>query len=262
MSDIVEYTDCEEAAPALCEHDPAPSGWWSKPRNRFFLIGLLVVLLLAGLITAFALRNTTSNVLPPPTETPEESSPIDSPTATPESSTGSTEASVSTPSTDIPSIERLIDFFSDQDPATASDLLDTESPQYRAMAWLAQDVQQNQYTFASASDRIVQRGVLAVFYHSTFGATQWANSTSWLDSAASECTWYGVTCADGTTTVTSLILKDNNLVGELPRELGLLSTLEELTMFENTIGGTIPSTFGQLTLLSKSVVLSSLAMMV
>ena len=132
-------------------------------------------------------------------------------------------------------------------------LLDETSPQYQAMVWLETDVQQNDFTLANAEDRILQRGALAIFYYSTGGESQWTSNTSWLDSSVSECEWYGVTCAEGSTIVQSIDLAENNVGGAVPLEVGILSGLESLTLFGNAIGSTIPNQVGQLTQLSKSM---------
>lgn len=174
---------------------------------------------------------------PPPTTSTPDFAPIAAP--------------ISTPNDVPPPLERLVDFFSDLDPATALSMLDTGSPQYRAMEWLRVDVQQNAFTFASAPERILQRGALAIIYYSTLGDVQWTTSTSWLDSSQSECSWYGAICADDGTDLQSLVLAENNLGGEIPREAGVLITLEVLALHGNAIGGTIPTQVGQLTFLSK-----------
>lgn len=196
------------------------------------------------------LRQPTLDLSPPPTAAPTITgfAPIAAPVSTP--SDILIDAPVSAPS-DVPNLERLIDFFSEQDEATELALLDTDGPQYRAMQWLESDVQQNEYTFASASDRILQRGTLAIFYYSTLGDVQWTSSTDWLDSATSECTWYGTVCAADTETIQSLELAENNLGGEIPQEIGLLASLDTLDLNNNGIRGSIPTQIGQLTLLSE-----------
>jgi hypothetical protein len=150
----------------------------------------------------------------------------------------------------VPNLERLIDFFTELDPDTALVLLDPASPQYRAMEWLALDVEQNSFTLEGSEMRILQRGVLAIFYYSTLGDVQWTDRTGWLDSSLSECEWFGTQCLNGETTLVSLMLQGNNLGGSIPHELFLMGTLEGVTLSENNIGGTVPMSIGQLTLLS------------
>jgi hypothetical protein len=57
----------------------------------------------------------------------------------------------------------------------------------------------------------LDREMLLSFYQSTNGP-RWLQSTGWNGPPGTECTWYGVTCAQGA--VTGLQLPDNNL-GEL-----------------------------------------------
>ena len=104
---------------------------------------------------------------PSPTASPN-FSPISAPIAAPTDNDGSSP-------NDVPDWEALLAFFGDKDQAIAVAFLDTSSPQYRAMQWLEIDVQENQLTLTSASDRILQRGTLAIFYYSTLGDTQWTN---------------------------------------------------------------------------------------
>ena len=87
------------------------------------------------------------------------------------------------------------------------------------------------------------REVLIAFYHATDGPN-WTNNTNWLsDEPLGE--WYGVTMdADGR--VTNLRLRENNLSGSIPPELGGLSELTELDLHPNNLTGGIPVELGQL----------------
>ena len=72
----------------------------------------------------------------------------------------------------------------------------------------------------------------------------WHNATGWLVST-NPCTWYGVIgCFAGHVTELSLI--DNNLVGQLPVELGNLTGLFGLNLGFNELTGPIPVELGQL----------------
>ena len=68
-----------------------------------------------------------------------------------------------------------------------------DSPQGMAFDWIT--------TFDNATDpctdseSTVTRFALATFYYSTNGEN-WTDSTNWISSAASQCTWYGITCND------------------------------------------------------------------
>jgi len=88
-------------------------------------------------------------------------------------------------------------------------------------------------------------GALVSIYTSTNGGS-WANNESWLISNT-PCSWHGVSCSGGH--VTWLDLKDNQITGSIPSELGNLAYLEELYLWSNLLTGSIPAEFGQLTLL-------------
>ena len=113
------------------------------------------------------------------------------------------------------------------------------SPQDLALKWLLNfDTKTNG---CKGLDGITQRYILAVFYYSTDG-NNWFNKSSWLG-ASNECTWYGVKCTNG---VSSLDFDANNLGGTLPMELAKLPSLQEIHAYVNQISGTIPIQLGSL----------------
>jgi hypothetical protein len=76
----------------------------------------------------------------------------------------------------------------------------------------------------STNSKLVQRYALAVLYYSTGGAN-WKNKNKWLSTADPCNNWYGVVCISGSKSVVNeLTLGTNNLVGNLPCELILLSS--------------------------------------
>ena len=90
----------------------------------------------------------------------------------------------------------------------------------------------------------IDRAALVAFYNATNG-DDWTNNTGWLTDAHIYG-WYGVTVnIDGS--VTGLTLEDNNLVGEMPAELGNLSALESLNLWSNHLTGEIPAELSNLT---------------
>ncbi len=88
------------------------------------------------------------------------------------------------------------------------------------------------------------RAALIALYNATDGPN-WRNSTNWLsDNPLGE--WHGVT-TDGEGRVLQLILTDNQLSGEIPSELGNLSNLTRLSIYDNKqLSGEIPPKLGSL----------------
>ena len=82
---------------------------------------------------------------------------------------------------------------------------------------------------------------LVAFYKSTSGQN-WTHNDNWLTSAVP---WYGVTIGGGH--VTGLHLPTNLLVGPLPPELGNLTSLGDLWLYQNRLSGPIPTEIGNLT---------------
>jgi len=88
-----------------------------------------------------------------------------------------------------------------------------------------------------------ERAVLTNLYESTNGAS-WTNHGNWNGVVGTECTWYGVTCDAGQTTVTSINLSNNNLTGTLPNDLNNLTKLAFLFVWSNHLTGAIPALTG------------------
>ena len=74
-------------------------------------------------------------------------------------------------------------------------------------------------------------------------AANWTNNTNWLTNNDIS-TWYGVSVSNGL--VTGLVLAGNQLTGEIPKELGSLTNLEELNLSFNQLSGEIPTSLGNL----------------
>lgn len=87
------------------------------------------------------------------------------------------------------------------------------------------------------------RAALIALYEATNGAG-WKNNGNWLSDARLTF-WYGVdTDADGR--VTELGLRDNDLDGRIPPQIGHLARLTELDLGENALTGPIPPEIGGL----------------
>ncbi|MDO5981448.1 leucine-rich repeat domain-containing protein [Flavivirga spongiicola] len=91
-----------------------------------------------------------------------------------------------------------------------------------------------------------ERDALIALYNATDGAN-WTNNTNW-NTTACVSDWYGVTVTNGTVWV--LDLKNNNLSGSIPTEIGNLPNLVSLDLGTNNLIGSIPSQIGNLSNLS------------
>ena len=92
-----------------------------------------------------------------------------------------------------------------------------------------------------------EREILKVLYDGTDGPN-WTRSDNWLtDMPLGD--WYGVG-ADASGRVDMLRLIANNLTGTIPAELGQLSRLTELVLWNNSLSGRIPPELGELRSLS------------
>ena len=78
---------------------------------------------------------------------------------------------------------------------------------------------------------------LIALYHAA-GGPNWTRNDNWL-SGAPIGDWFGVT-TDDTGRVTRLEISGNQLIGEIPSELGSLSNLRALYLSDNQLTGEIP----------------------
>lgn len=141
----------------------------------------------------------------------------------------------------------------------SSILANLGSPQGLATEWI---LNQDEAVICPDDPKFLQRWVLAVIYFSTNG-DQWvqcsANPAATDDcgnvlpflggtrflSAGTECDWAGISCIDGC--VTEIEFEENNLVGTIPTEIGLLSDLAVWGMERGGLTSTIPTEVGMLT---------------
>ncbi len=85
---------------------------------------------------------------------------------------------------------------------------------------------------------------LVALYNSTYG---WTDSMNWLVTNTPS-NWYHVGVESGH--VKSIYLSSNNMMGELPPELGNLTSLSMLDLYNNRLWGSLPPELGNLTNLS------------
>ena len=95
---------------------------------------------------------------------------------------------------------------------------------------------------------ITSRALIALF--NSTGGYNWHDDTNW-GSSQQTSSWYGVSnrAARNPRHVTMLQLPENNLTGELPPELGNLSSLSILDLRGNNLTGEIPAELNNLRLL-------------
>ncbi|GKY92030.1 hypothetical protein MPSEU_000174600 [Mayamaea pseudoterrestris] len=138
-------------------------------------------------------------------------------------------------------------------------LTKTGTPQFQAIQWLADEDMRR----VAIGPAIVQRYVLAVMYYALGGA-QWSfQQTGWLKGKTHECDWnfglsadqlppsttannwhVGVQCKGGGRKVDHIFLPNNNLKGELPQEMGLLTSMVHFSAFKNALSGALPTSLG------------------
>ncbi|GKY97954.1 hypothetical protein MPSEU_000753400 [Mayamaea pseudoterrestris] len=129
-------------------------------------------------------------------------------------------------------------------------LRNESSPQYEAYRWLSGNDNVNTYS----EDRLLQRYSLATLYYSTDGPN-WTQVDSWL-SNSNECSWFvqTTTPCGPANDLTKLELYYNDLGGQLPLEIALLSNLVKIDLSggpSRSLSGTIPPSLGALTLLKE-----------
>ena len=67
--------------------------------------------------------------------------------------------------------------------------------------------------------------------------------------ATDYCSFFGIACADGSGTVTDMLLDYNGLSGTLPLSMGALTSLVVLAMGGNRLSGELPVSMGSLSAL-------------
>jgi Leucine-rich repeat (LRR) protein len=144
----------------------------------------------------------------------------------------------------------LFDLLVSVSPDNGAALQDESSPQYQAFAWLSQNAALSVYS----QRRKLQRYALATLYFSTDGVN-WAQNASWL-SNANECSWYTRSSqpCGALSDYQNLELYYNDLQGQIPPEIGLLTSLRRIQISggpDRSLSGSIPTTIVTLTKLTE-----------
>jgi len=121
----------------------------------------------------------------------------------------------------------------------------------RALQWVIENYSEQEHSVETPSgqSRLLQRYALAALYYSTNGDS-WYNSTGWL-TEPNECNWYGILFdeeepgCNAVNSVRYLFLWENNLNGTLPKDIGLLSSLQAFYVEDNSLHGTLPESIGE-----------------
>jgi hypothetical protein len=119
------------------------------------------------------------------------------------------------------------------------------SAEERAVQWLVED---DLGTAMDDKQSLRQRYVLSTLWFlkttPTTGFGSAGHASTWTTNI-DECQWIDVEC-DGSGRVTELILGQENVRGQIPADLGLLTDLTRLSLGNNLLSGTIPSSLGAL----------------
>lgn len=134
---------------------------------------------------------------------------------------------------------------------------DLATPQGEATDWL---INQDARVLCPDDEKLVQRWVITVMYFSSGGDNWFQCSAAGSDSCGtedpfefkrrflsefSECDWAGISCnSEGS--VIEVEFEQNNLVGTIPTEMGVLTDLRIWGMERGDLSGRIPSEIGNL----------------
>lgn len=97
----------------------------------------------------------------------------------------------------------------------------------------------------SEEDRQEERQVLVNFFRHNRSPTELQTHGGWLSETKDHCEWEGVTCHFGQ--VVGIQLSRQGLRGTLFSDLSKLPKLRRLELAENTVGGSLPAAWTQLT---------------
>jgi Leucine rich repeat len=123
-------------------------------------------------------------------------------------------------------------------------IMDQSSYHFQAWNWLAKEDPENILLNSSDGEiRIIQRFVLTLLYFS-MGGTGWISNLFLTE--GHECEWWGIVCNKENFWIQSIQMNNTNMIGSLPSELSLLTSLDAITFAENKLNGTIPDSLWNL----------------
>jgi len=211
-------------------------------KTKFFKFLLFLLAAIGGIFGIIHLTKPSPQPLPIPT-TP----------TTPIPDTGSDSTPV-TPSKPLVTLTGragdIQQYLSKNGISTAELLGDDSSIQHRALLWIA-DTDPAQLATSHAA--FAERYIMAVFYYATHGK-DWYTQDGWM-TGTGHCAWYGIECVprddntqesgitrtyDDNDAITGMAIRDNNLRGSVPPELGKLSNTINLDFGDNSLTGEFP----------------------
>jgi Leucine-rich repeat (LRR) protein len=88
-------------------------------------------------------------------------------------------------------------------------------------------------SFCLSIQKQKEKDILKILFEAV-GGDNWKDKDGWMDDAFDICDWYGISCREGST-IESILLGSNHLVGTLPTEIFQLPNLKFLWLYSNPI---------------------------
>lgn len=214
--------------------DVRASGQWGKISRTEMIIGaVIVIMVIAGAVTAVLLV-TASKPTPPNTQvTP---LPTSAPSVQPEEDPAFQLLAILEA---MEAVNISTTFFPSDATFFTPDLITNTSrlADFRAMSWV---LNEDPRDTPPDNPMLVFRFALAAIYFA-FDGENWIESENWL-TGEHACKWHGIECEPAQENfIYEIDLSQNNAKGTIPIQLSLLSDLRSLVLSSNNLSGTIPS---------------------
>jgi len=130
----------------------------------------------------------------------------------------------------------------DLKPGTPNNEPQTTNNEHGTLALSAIEVANNKQKYSDNSRLSANDSLALVALYNATGGPNWYTKANWLTGPVSA--WSGITVTEGF--VTQIDLSYNNLIGNIPSEIGSLTHLQSLYLYNNQLTGNIPSEIGNL----------------